>query len=183
MVNSFYTKDEIRALEFKSIGENVLISRFARFYGAESMEIGSNVRIDDFCLLSGIIKLENYIHISAYSALYGRYGIEMADYSGLSPRCTLFSATDDFSGNYMIGPMIDTRYTNVTGAKISIGRFSQVGCNCVILPGATVGEGVAIGAMSLITNSLDDWKVYAGIPAKFLKERSRDLLSFISDGK
>ncbi len=131
--------------------------------------------------MSGIIKLGNFIHISAYSALYGRYGIEMEDYSGLSPKCTLFSATDDFSGNYLIGPMIDVRYTNVTGGKINIGKFSQIGCNCVILPGVTIDEGVAVGAMSLIINSLDAWKVYAGIPAKFLKKRSRDLLSFITD--
>jgi galactoside O-acetyltransferase len=183
MDNSFYSQNELTELKFKSVGRNVLISRFARFYGAEDMEIGNHVRIDDFCILSGIIKLGNYIHISAYSALYGKYGIEMYDYSGLSPRCTVFSATDDFSGNYMIGPMLNTRYTNVTGSKITIGKFTQVGCNCVILPGVTIGEGVAIGAMSLINSSLDSWKVYAGIPAKFLKERSKGLLSFIRDEK
>ena len=98
MQNSFYSTQELFTLGFKAIGQNVLISRFARFYGIGNIEIGNNVRIDDFCILSGNIKLGSNIHISAYTALYGRFGIEMEDYSGLSPRCTVFSATDDFSG-------------------------------------------------------------------------------------
>ncbi len=47
MINSFYTLEEIQEIKFKSVGTNVLISRFARFYGAENMEIGNNVRIED----------------------------------------------------------------------------------------------------------------------------------------
>lgn len=69
--NSFLSIEEIKKIGFKSVGNEVYISRFAKFYSPEKMEIGSNVRIDDFCLLSGKIVLGNYIHISAYSALYG----------------------------------------------------------------------------------------------------------------
>jgi acetyltransferase-like isoleucine patch superfamily enzyme len=178
MINSFCTADEINQLGFKSVGENILISKFARFYGAENIEIGNHVRIDDFCILSGNIKLANYIHISAYSALYGKFGIEMEDYTGLSPRCTIFSASDDFSGNFLIGPMINSKYTNVTGGKIIIKKFGQLGSNCVVLPNIIIGEGAVVGAMSLVTNTLESWKIYAGIPAKYLRERSKKLLQF-----
>lgn len=98
MKNSFNTPNELIEIGFKNFGNNVSIGRLAKFYGAENIEIGNNVRIDDFCLLSGNICLGNYIHISAYSALYGKFGIVMQDYSGLSPRCTILSATDDFEG-------------------------------------------------------------------------------------
>ena len=177
--NSFLTPDEIREAGFRSVGDKVLISRFALFYGAEKMIIGDYVRIDDFCILSGDIKLGNFIHVSAYSALYGRYGIEMDDYSGLSPRCTVFSATDDFSGDWLIGPMVDHKLTNVTGGRITIGKFSQLGSGCVVLPGVSIGEGVAVGAMSLINQKLDDWGIYKGIPAGFYKKRSRKLLDLL----
>ena len=178
MLNSFYSDEETHELGFKSVGKNVLISRFAHFYGTENIILGNHVRIDDFCILSGQIKLGNYIHISAYTALYGKFGIEMLDYSGLSPRCTIFSASDDFSGNFMIGPMIESKYTNVTGGKISIGKYSQLGNNCTVLPKITIGEGVAVGAMSLVTKNLDSWKIYAGIPAIYIKDRSKKLLEF-----
>ena len=92
-MNSFYNNDELNNIGFKSIGKNVLISKFARFYFPDKITIANNVRIDDFCILSGEIKLGNYIHISAYSALYGSLGIEMESFTGLSPRCTIFSAS------------------------------------------------------------------------------------------
>lgn len=176
--SSFYSKSELEEIGFRSTGANVLISRYARIYGASNMIIGSNVRIDDFCLLSGKICLGNNIHISAFSALYGKGGIEMHDYTGLSPRCTVFSASDDFSGDYMIGPMTDSRYTNVKEGRVIIMKYSQIGSNSVILPAVTIGEGVAVGAMSLVTRDLEEWTIYKGIPAVYFKERSRKLLDF-----
>jgi len=179
MVNSFYSADELKLIGFACIGSNVLISRFARFYNPDKIQIGSNVRIDDFCILSGEIKIGNYIHISAYNALYGKFGIEMHDYSGLSPRCVVLSATDDFSGDYLIGPMIDSKYTNVTGGKVTIGKFCQIGSGSIIFPGITINEGAVVGAMSLVLHDLDAWKIFKGIPAKFYKERSRKLLELL----
>lgn len=178
MKNSFCSLEEVRRLGFRSVGKNVFISRFASFYDAEMMEIGDHVRIDDFCILSGMIKLGNYIHISAHTSLYGRHEIEMEDYTGLSPRCTIFSATDDFSGEYMIGPLLDPKYTNLITGRVLIKKYSQLGSNCIALPGITIGEGVAVGAMSLINKDLEPWKIYGGVPAKFIKERSRGLLRF-----
>ncbi|MCU0458706.1 MAG: acyltransferase [Bacteroidales bacterium] len=165
-------------MPFKALGKNVLISRFARFYGIEDMEIGNDVRIDDYCILSGKIILGNYIHISAFCALYGRFGIEIMDYSGLSPRCTLFSASDDFSGGYLIGPMVDSSHTHVTGGKIVLEKYCQLGAGCVVMPNLIIHEGVTIGAMSFINKNLDEWSIYKGIPAVFYKKRSKRLLAF-----
>lgn len=178
-MNSYFSQDELQAIGFKSIGESVLISRKTSIYGAGNISIGNNVRIDDFCILSGIIMLGSNIHISAYCALYGSMGIEMEDYTGLSPRCTVFSASDDFSGDYLIGPMLDSSVTNVTGGRVIIRRYSQLGAGCVILPNLTIAEGVAVGAMSLVKKSLDKWSIYAGIPAVFVKSRKKGLLTLI----
>ena len=179
MGNSFYSREELALLGLRSYGENVLISRFARFYSPGTIEIGSHVRIDDFCILSGNIRLGSHIHISAYSALYGKFGIVIEDYSGLSPRCTVFSASDDFSGDYLIGPMVDESLTHVTGGEVRIGRFSQLGSGCMVMPGVTIGEGVTVGAMSLVLDNLDEWKIFKGIPAKYHKDRHKKLLDLI----
>lgn len=178
-MNSFYTQQELELIGFKELGNSVIISRKASFYGIEKMKIGSNVRIDDFCILSGEITLGSNIHISAYCALYGTYGIEMEDFTGLSPRCTVFSASDDFSGEYFISPMANKKYTNVQGGKVLIKRYSQLGVGCVVLPKVTIEEGTAVGAMSLINLSLDGWGIYAGVPAKRIKERSKGLLNLL----
>ena len=181
MIDSFYSCQELKQIGFSKIGENVQISRFARFYSPENIEIGNNVRIDDFCILSGHIKIGSFIHISAFNALYGKNGIQMNDYSGLSARCTVYSATDDFSGNYMVGTMVKSEYRNIIGGRVLIDKFSQVGCNCVVLPSVTIHEGVAVGAMSLVLSDLESWGVYKGIPAKFLKKRSEKLLVYLTN--
>jgi len=184
-MGSFYSEFELTALGLKQYGKNVKISRKASIYNPEKMIIGDNVRIDDFCILSGTIFLNSFIHISAYTAMYGRYGIIMESYSGISPRCTIFSATDDFSGEYMIGPMINDKYTNVNGGQVRIQKHVQIGANSVILPNISINEGVAIGALSLVNEDLEPWWVYAGIPVKKIKERKKDLLKleeqFISE--
>lgn len=174
--SSFYSAVELANLGFAAVGENVSVSRFARFYDIGNIKIGNNVRIDDFCILSGNITLADYIHISAQCLLYGAYGIEMQSFSGLSPRTTVFSASDDFSGNYMIGPMIDRKYTNVQGGLVSIRKYVQVGAGSVLFPNVVLQEGCAVGTLSLVNKSLDEWKIYAGIPARYIKEREKRII-------
>ena len=45
-------EEELSALGLKSYGKNVLISRKCSVYSAENIEIGNNVRIDDFVNIS-----------------------------------------------------------------------------------------------------------------------------------
>jgi len=178
-MNSFYAHDELILLGLKAVGENVLLSRKASIYSPSEIELGNNIRIDDFCILSGKICIGSFVHISAYAALYGKNGIFIDDYSGLSPRCILFSASDDFSGDYLIGPMVNPEFRNVKGGSIYIRKYVQVGATCVILPNVIVEEGVAVGAMSLVNKTLPAWGLYAGIPAKYIKKRSRKLLNYL----
>jgi len=179
-MNSFYKEEELAQLGLNKYGNNVLISRKCSIYSSEKISIGNNVRIDDFCILSGSITLHSNIHIGAFCALYGSKGIEMEDYTGLSPRTTIFSAMDDFSGDFLISPMAPSQYTNVTGGLVLIKRYSQIGSGCTIMPNLTINEGTAIGAMSLVNKDLKEWSIFAGIPAKYLKARSKKLLKYIS---
>lgn len=178
-MTSFYSEDELAQLGLKSYGKNVKISRFARIYGAELIVIGNNVRIDDFCILSGNITLGSNIHISAYVALYGAEGIVMEDYTGISPQTVVYSAMDDFGGDYLIGPIHDGEKTNVTGGPVVLKKFSQIGTKCCIFPNLTIGEGTVVGACSLVTKSLSDWGIFIGIPAKKHRKRSKKLLDLI----
>ena len=178
-MNSFYSHSELISLGLKAIGENVLISRKVSIYNPNEIELGNHVRIDDFCILSGKIRIESFVHIAAYVALYGKNGIFIDDYSGISAHCTVFSASDDFSGDYLFGPTVNPEFTNVIGGKVSMEKYTLIGAGCVILPDVIIEEGVAVGAMSLINKTLPAWGMYAGTPAKFIKKRSKKLLNYI----
>ena len=172
----FLTKDEIREKGIEC-GDNVFISDKCSIYG--NIKIGNNVRIDDYSILSGDIVLGSNIHIGAYCGLYGKMGIIMSDYTGLSPRCTIFSASDDFSGNYLISPMNPKETTNVTGGVVILSKFVQIGAGTIIMPDLTIGKGSAIGAMSFVRHSVDPWEIWAGNPLKFIKDRKQELLKWV----
>jgi galactoside O-acetyltransferase len=167
MKTSFYSVKELTDFGFKNIGNNVLISRKASIYSPQTISIQNNVRIDDFCILSGEITLGSYIHISAYTALYGKYGIECHDYTTISGKTLIYSQSDDYSGEF----------TNVSGGKVTIKKHAIIAAGCIVFPNITIGEGAAVGAMSLVNKDLKDWFIYAGIPAKAIKPRLREIIN------
>jgi len=56
---------------------------------------------------------------------------------------------------------------------IVIGAHAWVAAEAFIHPGVTIGEGTVVGARSVVTSDLPEWKVCSGFPAKVLKDRNR----------
>ncbi|MDY2630695.1 acyltransferase [Clostridium sp.] len=178
-MNSFYNYEELITLGLKKIGNNVLISKKASIYDAKKISIGNNVRIDDFCILSGEITIGDYIHIAAYSGLFaGDKGIELKEFVNISSRVSIYAISDDYSGRSLTNPMTPLSLRNVYGGKVTLGRHAIIGSATVILPNIRIGDGVAVGACSLINKDCDEWSIYGGVPAKKIKERSKKLLEF-----
>ena len=177
-MTSFLTEKELTELGLKRLGKNVKISRNARIYGAENVSVGDNVRIDDFCVLSGVISLGNNVHIAVYSALFGgEAGITVEDFANISSRVCIYAVSDDYSGRTMTNPTVPDKYKAVQKESVTIGKHAIIGSGSTVLPGVKIAEGTAVGAMSLCKKSTEPWKIYAGIPAKIVKDRKKDLLS------
>lgn len=176
---SIYSQSELQELGFRSIGNNVRISKKASFYGAERISIGDNVRIDDFCVLSagiGGIEIGSYIHIAVFSSLIGAGKVTLNDFCNISSRVAIYSSNDDYSGEYMTNPMVPTKYTNVTHADVVIGKHVIIGSGSIVLPGVEISEGAAIGALSLVNKPCEAFTVYIGNPIRELKKRSRGII-------
>lgn len=173
------SRTAIEQMGFASIGGNVHISDKASFYGTARISLGDNVRIDDFCVLSagaGGIQIGQHVHVAVYSSLIGAGKITLSDFCNVSSRVAIYSSSDDYSGATMTNPTIPAEYTGVTHADVFLGKHVIVGSGSVILPGVTLHEGVAVGALSLINRDCEAFGIYAGNPAKKLKDRKRDLL-------
>ncbi len=176
-MNSFYTAEELKGLGFKKIGKDASISRKASFYSVQNISLGDHVRIDDFCILSGKIELGNYVHISAGTYLYGGdAGIKADDFASIASRCAVYALTDDFSGRYMACSAVNEKYRNVIKSEVYIGKHVVVGSGSIILPGVKISEGSAIGAMSLVKESTEEWSINVGIPCVKIRDRERDIL-------
>lgn len=175
---SYYKDEELKNIGFALVGEKVLISRHARFYNPHNIYLGSNIRIDDFCVLSAgkEIIIEDYVHLAVGCLLIGHERIYLSKFCGLSSRVSIYSSTDDYSGNYLTNPTVPNEYRNVCSGSVFIGKHVIIGSGSVILPNVNLEEGVAIGALSVIRKNCKSYGVYLGNPARYLKDRSRKIV-------
>lgn len=178
--STYLTEEDLKNYGFKSIGQNVRISSDARVYGQGNISIGNNVRIDDFAILSavnGYINIGDQVFIARNSHLSGFFGIEINDFSSMAANTVIYSASDDYSGDYLTAQSIPQEYTAHIGGPVIIGKHVIVGSSCTIMGPCNIGEGCSIGAMTFVQNELLPWGLYVGVPCKRLKERKKGLLA------
>lgn len=174
---SYLSEKELSKLNFKYIGSNVKISSKASIYNPELIEIDDSSRIDDFCIISGNVKLGKFCHITPMCLLAGGSpGIVIEDYGTLAYGVKIFSQSDDYSGETMFNSLIPKEFKKEKMAPVEIKKFVIIGTNSVVFPGVVIEEGVSVGAMSLVIKDLNSWSLYAGIPVKKLKNKSKKLL-------
>jgi dTDP-4-amino-4,6-dideoxy-D-glucose acyltransferase len=176
---SWLTDKQITKMGFASVGNNVRLSDKASYYNCQNIQLGNNVRVDDFCVLSagaGGIKIGSYIHIAVYCSIIGSGSIILEDFANLSARVCVYSSSDDYSGMAMTNPTVPSEFTNVEHADVKIGRHVIIGAGSIVLPGVVLEDGVAIGALSLIKKDCQSFSIYGGSPAKRIGDRKRNLL-------
>ena len=174
------SREAIDLLGFAAVGTNVKISDRASFYGTERITLGNNTRIDDFCILSaglGGICVGHHVHIAVYSSLIGAGKITLSDFCNISSRVSIYSSSDDHSGATMTNPTVPSEYAGVMHADVYLGKHALVFAGSVILPGVRLEDGVVVGALSVIKKDCQAFGIYAGNPARRIKERKRDLLA------
>ena len=170
MENIFFDKSKL-----KSCGTNVIIGKTVRIRYPELVEIEDNIIIDDFTYISSSLKLHSYNHISSGCKIIGGKNsfVEMFPFSTLAPNVVLSAGSDDYTDG-IATPMVPIKYKeNAVIGRIILNKHTIVGANSVVLPNVTFNEGSALGALSLANKDLEEYKVYAGIPAKPIKARNK----------
>ena len=184
MITSFLSQKELQEMGFGFVGKDVRLSRKASFYNPHKIFIGDFSRIDDFCVFSagdGAIKIGRNVHIAVFVSILGSANVTICDFAGLSSRVSIYSSNDDYSGEYMTNPTVDSNFTNVSHAPVYIGKHVVIGSGSVVLPGVHIHDGACVGALSLVNKNCDPYKMYAGIPARFLKDRSQKIRNLETD--
>ena len=74
-------------------------------------------------------------------------------------------------------PISTEKYTYTHNADVNIGRHVIIGTGSIILPGVTLEEGVAVGALSLMKKDCLAFGIYMGSPAKRISERKQNFLA------
>lgn len=177
---SYLTQEQLEDFGFKYLGKNVKVSDKASIYNPKNIHLDDNCRIDDFCIISAGhkgIHIGKYVHIACYSSLIGAEEIYLSDFSGLSSRVSIYSSSDDYSGAFMTNPTIPKELTKIDSRPVFLDKHTIIGAGSVVLPGAKLNLGVAVGSLSLIQGKeYPEFMIYFGNPVKPIKKRKRNLL-------
>jgi len=175
----YYTEKDLASVGFKKLGRNVRIARDAIVIGFENISIGSNVQIDSNVTLacsSGYLILEDFIHIGGCSHLSCSGGIRISNFATISQGVRIYSASDDYSGEFMTNSLVPSEFTNIFRSEVIIKPHVIIGSGTVVLPGVVLEQGTAVGALSLVKESTEEFSIYAGSPARKISSRSREIL-------
>lgn len=177
---AYLTEQQLLNMGFKSLGKNVKISDKASIYNCDQIEIGDHSRIDDFCVISGCIKIGQYCHVTPMCLLAGgEFGLELQDFVTLAYGVKIFTQSDDYSGKTMTNSLIPKKYKNEFKSSVLLEKFVIVGANATIMPNVVIKIGCSIGAMTLVLESTTPWGIYVGVPARRIRDRSQKMLMFV----
>ena len=132
---------------FKFTGDNINIERKAKFGLGRNIVIGNN---------SGI-----GINADIPS------NISIGDNVMMGPDCLIYAANHKFDSTEV--PMNQQGHSDAL--LTIIGHDVWIGGRVTILPGKKIGNGVIIGAASVVTKDLEDFGIYGGNPATLIKKR------------
>jgi acetyltransferase-like isoleucine patch superfamily enzyme len=123
----------------------------------EFNNIGNDVSIGALSVIEHHVTIEDHVRIHS-QAFVPEYSI-LEHGAWIGPNAVLTNAKFPKSPNVK---------HELAGPKV--GRCAKIGANCTILPGIVIGENSLIGAGSVVTKDVQPGAIYAGNPAKFLRE-------------
>ena len=156
-----------------------IISPNIRVRYPDLMLVGEGSIVDDYCYFSTQIRIGRYTHIANGCSIGGGKAqlFQIGDFSSLSAGVRIWCASDDFVADLVAIPpqgMPDFKAGFITGG-VTLGHYTAVGSNSVVMPDNTIPEGAVIGALSYVPPrySFKPWHVYAGTPIRPVGERNR----------
>ena len=176
-----------------SCGRHVVFGQHVVLRHPHKIHIGSNVVIDDNCLVDAKgesnrgIRIGDGVFIGRNTILSCKNGdIGIAADANIGFNCEVFSASRVTIGksvlmaaySYVIGgdhdfsdPSKTVLEQTRTSAGVAIGDGVWMGAGAKILDGVTIGDGAVIGAGAVVRESVPASAIAVGIPARVVASR------------
>jgi acetyltransferase-like isoleucine patch superfamily enzyme len=177
-----------------SCGRNVVFGQNVVLRHPHKIHVGSNVVIDDNCLLDAKgetnrgIRIGDGVFVGRNTILSCKNGdIDLAEGANVGFNCEVFSASRVAIGprvlmaayGYVIGgdhDFSDTAKSVLdqarTSAGVTLGEGVWMGAGAKVLDGVTIGDHAVVGAGAVVRDSIPAYAVAVGIPARVVSTRT-----------
>lgn len=150
----------------------------APIYRLVGFKIGKRPYINNGLGLVGKISIGSLCVFGRGCYLDGTGGIVIGDRVHFSPFCCIFS------NNHHIMPSVFRRDRKDNWHQpVEIKRGCWIGAGVKILPNVIIEEGCVIGAGSVVNKSTEPNALYAGVPAKKIRDLPVETLKPFEDGE
>ena len=132
---------------FKSVGKNFRLGAGCIIHSHENISIGNNITIGDYAFFEGAGE------------------IEIKDNVQIAPHVSILSSDHNYADKNKLIKEQGFKY-----GKVTIESNVWLGTNVVILKGVTIGKNSVVGSGAVVTKSVKENCIVAGVPAKIIKE-------------
>ncbi|MGH8048938.1 MAG: putative colanic acid biosynthesis acetyltransferase [Chthoniobacterales bacterium] len=104
------------------------------------------------------------VTVGSNAEIYNPGGVTLGHHTIISQDAYLCGATHDYNSpefTYVMKP-------------IATGPYTWICARAIVLPGVRCGEGSVLGAGSVTSRDMEPWTVYAGNPARAMKQRRHE---------
>ncbi len=186
----------LRKIVFRLRWHDLILLRSAArtiYWRALGMKIGAGSRLARIrvtwphrILIGRQCNLERDVYLKVSGGYSDKVSIEIGDecfigsgceFNALSrivlgPSCLVASGTRFIDHDHGTKLGIPMKEQPEQSADIIIGSDVWFGVNCVVLKGVSVGSGAIVAAGSVVTRSVAPGAIVAGVPARFIRQRT-----------
>ncbi len=144
-----------RTLFGMRIGWQTHIHMGLRFYNSWHVRIGRNTVIGDGVFLDG------------------RHDLVIGNNVSIASDVMIYNSQHDLQAPDF----------HAIEAPVVIEDFVFIGPRVIILPGVTIGKGAAVAAGAVVTNDVPPYHIVGGVPARFIRERTKELQYTLNYGR
>lgn len=159
---SISSKIVVKKLKNISLGKKVVVSDFSKIIVEDLFDHNN-------CILKGEFYVGDNVYLGEFANIRATGGkIVICNDTIVAQFVSLIASNHNYSNKSIL---IRLQNFNSKKTGINIGSDVWIGANVVILPGVNIGNSSIIAAGSVVTSDVPSNTIYAGVPAKFIKNR------------
>jgi len=118
---------------------------------------GNNVQIGDNCRINENVRLDN---------------VKIGSHVMIARDCVCLGKMHQFEDIHMPMEKQEVKVTQQTIIEDDV----WIGLRVILMPGINVKKGTIIGAAAVVTKDTDEYGIYAGVPAEFIRYRKNNAI-------